>query len=53
MAEQKERTYMPAGIGGLIRYQEEEEQVIKINPKHLVYGVVAFAAILIAIHLFP
>ncbi len=51
MAEQKEKTYMPAGIGGLIRYDEEEDEIIKMKPQYLVYGVAIFAVLLIALHL--
>lgn len=50
MAEQKEKTYMPAGIGGLIRYDEEEEEIIKVKPEYLVYGVAAFAVLIIILH---
>ncbi|MEM5802243.1 MAG: preprotein translocase subunit Sec61beta [Candidatus Aenigmatarchaeota archaeon] len=41
MAEKRDRVYVPAGIGGLIRYGEEEEKGIKLKPKHVVYFVVA------------
>jgi len=36
----KEKTYLPLGIGGLIRYGEEEESKIKIKPEQLVYILV-------------
>jgi preprotein translocase subunit Sec61beta len=49
MAEKRERTYMPAGIGGLIRYQEEEEPLIKIKPNQLIYIVIVTVAILLAV----
>ncbi len=45
MAKDSEKVYMPSGMGGLIRYSEEEEQVIKLTPKHvvsIVVGVVVF-----------
>ncbi len=52
MAEQKDKTYMPAGVGGLIRYQEEEDQLIKIKPEHLAYAVLAVSIIIILLHIF-
>jgi preprotein translocase subunit Sec61beta len=36
MARQRDRIYMPAGAGGLIRYPEEEKEVVKLKPKHVV-----------------
>lgn len=42
MAKQ-DKVYMPSGIGGLIRYPEEEKEVIKLKPKHVVIGVIAIA----------
>lgn len=45
MAKKREKVYMPSGVGGLIRYPEEEEEVLKIKPKHLIYiiiGIVIF-----------
>ena len=41
----KDKVYMPMGIGGLIRYGEEEESKIKLKPEHLIYIAVAIAAI--------
>ena len=44
-----DRVYMPSGIGGLIRYQEEEKQVIKLKPMQIVYlvvGIVVFELLL-------
>ena len=49
MASQKDKVYMPAGIGGLMRYQEEEQQVIKLKPVHVVWivsGVVVLELVL-------
>ncbi len=48
MAKDSEKVYMPSGMGGLIRYSEEEEQLIKMTPKHvvgIVVGVVVFELI--------
>jgi preprotein translocase subunit Sec61beta len=47
MAE-KDKVYMPSGMGGLLRFGEEEEPKFKIKPKHLIYaiaGVVTFELI--------
>jgi len=41
----KDRIYMPMGIGGLIRYGEEEESKIKLKPEHLVYLAVSIAVL--------
>ena len=41
----EERTYMPAGIGGLMRFGEEEEPIVKIQPKHVIFVIVAVVAI--------
>lgn len=49
MAKDSEKTYMPAGMGGLMRYGEEEEPIIKITPKHIIYvisGIVVFEIIM-------
>ena len=39
----KDKIYMPMGIGGLIKYGEEEESKIKLKPEHLVYIIIALA----------
>jgi len=43
-----EKTYMPAGMGGLMRFGEEEEPIVKIQPKHIVVIVSAIIAMEIA-----
>lgn len=45
----KEKTYLPLGIGGLIRYGEEEESKIKIKPEQLVYILVGIGVSLIVL----
>jgi len=45
MAEDK--VYMPSGIGGLVRYGEEEEQIIKLKPMQ----VMVFVAVIVAVEL--
>ncbi|MEM7825884.1 MAG: preprotein translocase subunit Sec61beta [Candidatus Aenigmatarchaeota archaeon] len=37
----REKLYMPMGAGGLLREHEEEKEVIKIKPEHVVYIVIA------------
>jgi preprotein translocase subunit Sec61beta len=44
----KDKVYMPSGMGGLIRYGEEGEVIIKLKPMHLVY----ISAALVAAELF-
>jgi preprotein translocase subunit Sec61beta len=36
----KDKMYMPMGSGGLIRYSEEEKELIKVKPKQVVVVVV-------------
>jgi len=43
MASKKDKIYMPSGVGGLIRYPEEEKNVIKLKPKHVIWIVVGIA----------
>jgi len=45
MAPQKDKVYMPSGIGGLIRYGEEEQPVIKIKPRQVVWIVAGIVVI--------
>lgn len=40
----KDKVYMPSGIGGLIRYPEEEKEVIKLKPKRIIWIVLGIAA---------
>jgi len=45
----KDKIYMPAGTGGLIRYGEEQKELIKIKPRHVVYitiGIIVLEVIL-------
>ncbi len=45
----KDKVYMPSGMGGLIRFPEEEKEVIKLKPKHVVWIVLGIAAAEIAL----
>ena len=49
MSAKKDRIYMPMGIGGLMRYPEEEKEVLKLKPKHVVWIVsfIVFAELLL------
>lgn len=50
----RDKTYMPMGTGGLLRFQEEEKQLIKIKPKNLIYIVIAITVVEIMLRvLFP
>ncbi|MGC8812487.1 MAG: preprotein translocase subunit Sec61beta [Candidatus Aenigmatarchaeota archaeon] len=50
----KERLYMPMGAGGLLRYPEEEKEVIKIKPEHVIYIVIGIIVMEIILRiLFP
>ncbi|MBS3054986.1 MAG: preprotein translocase subunit Sec61beta [Candidatus Aenigmarchaeota archaeon] len=50
----KDRIYMPMGAGGLLRYQDEEKQVFKIKPRHVVILVVLIAFLEVAVRfIFP
>lgn len=39
MAREK-KVYMPSGFGGLVRFPEEEEELIKLKPEWVVYASV-------------
>jgi preprotein translocase subunit Sec61beta len=50
----KEKFYMPMGAGGLLRYPEEEKEVIKIKPEHVIYVVIGIIVLEIILRiLFP
>ena len=36
----RDKIYMPMGVGGLIRYTEEERPIIRIKPKQLIYIII-------------
>jgi len=45
----REKIYIPMGSGGLLRYSEEGEELIKIKPEQLVFisvGIIVFEIIL-------
>lgn len=37
----KDKMYMPMGSGGLMRYSEEEKELVKVKPVQVVIIVVA------------
>jgi preprotein translocase subunit Sec61beta len=49
----REKIYLPMGAGGLLRYPEEEKEVIKIKPEHVVYIVIAIILFEIILRIFP
>ncbi len=45
----KEKIYMPSGSGGIVRYGEEGDCKIKLEPEHVIYiviGLVVFETVL-------
>jgi len=49
MVRQKDKVYMPMGTGGLLRFSEEEKEVIKVKPKQviaIITGLVVFEILL-------
>jgi len=44
----KDKVYIPSGIGGLIRYPEEEDAKIKLKPEH----VIIISVLIIAVEIF-
>lgn len=49
MVAKKDKVFMPMGSGGLLRYSEEEKELFKIKPKHVVFIVIAIAIFEIAL----
>ncbi len=47
----KDKAYLPVGIGGLIRYGEEEESKIKLKPEQLIYILITTGIALIVLKL--
>jgi len=45
MAEKRDKVYIPSGMGGLIRYPEEEKEVVKLKPMHVIYIVIGIIVI--------
>ena len=41
----KDKVYIPAGVGGLIKYSEEEKTFIKLKPSHFIILVMLIAII--------
>jgi preprotein translocase subunit Sec61beta len=52
MVKQKDKLYMPMGTGGLLRYSEEEKELIKIKPKHVVVIVTVIVVFEILMKIF-
>jgi preprotein translocase subunit Sec61beta len=49
MAKDNKKLYMPMGAGGLMRFPEEEKEVIKVKPKQLIWIVVGIVVFEIAL----
>lgn len=49
MVKKKDKVYMPMGMGGLMRYGEEEKELLKVKPKHVVIIVAALVVFEIAL----
>jgi preprotein translocase subunit Sec61beta len=49
----EEKVYMPSGIGGLVRYGEEGEEVFKIKPKHVMYFVAGVIVMELVLRFLP
>ncbi|MFH0837351.1 MAG: preprotein translocase subunit Sec61beta [Candidatus Aenigmatarchaeota archaeon] len=43
----EKRQYAPMSTAGLIRYFDEEESQIRINPEHVIYFSIGFAALVL------
>jgi preprotein translocase subunit Sec61beta len=48
----KDKIYMPMGTGGLLRYSEEQKELIKVKPKQVVVIVTAIVIFEIMLKLF-
>ena len=44
---------MPMGAGGLMRYPEEEKEVIKLKPKHIIWIVIGIREIFYLVESIP
>ena len=41
----KDKSRLPSGMGGLVRYDEEVKETIKIKPEYVIYFSLAVIAI--------
>jgi preprotein translocase subunit Sec61beta len=48
----RDKVYMPMGTGGLMRYSEEEKELIKVKPKQVVAIVAAIVVFEILLNMF-
>ena len=49
----KDKFYMPMGAGGLMRYSEEEKELVRVKPMHIVYIVTAIIILEIILRFIP
>jgi len=52
MVKQRDKVYMPMGSGGLMRYQEEEEEMFVLKPKHVAIMVICTIAFEVLVKFF-
>jgi len=50
MAEKRKKMRAPTTMAGLVRYEEEEESLIKLKPNHVI--IIAIALIILEVFLF-
>ncbi|MDI6806205.1 MAG: preprotein translocase subunit Sec61beta [Candidatus Aenigmarchaeota archaeon] len=48
----RERTYLPMGFGGLVRYSERERELVKLKPQHVIWGIIILVIIEVFLKLF-
>jgi len=46
---EKKQVQAPSGMGGLVRYYEEDKSLVKLKPMHVVYLTAAIAVIELAL----
>jgi len=48
----KDKFYMPSGAGGLMRYGEEQKELVKVKPKHVILIVAGIVVVEILLKIF-
>ena len=52
MAEKRKKMRAPTTMAGLVRYEEEEESLIKLKPQHVIIIIVALIILEVFLFLF-
>jgi preprotein translocase subunit Sec61beta len=52
MAEKRKKMRAPTTMAGLVRYEEEEESLIKLKPQHVVIIIVSLIILEVFLFLF-